>query len=1164
MQIDILAEGHSTRGRTRRLLGFVSALLLVAAVAAACDDSPKPVSTISSQVTETSSAPSTTKAADSTDSRTEAGATLVPDSATSAPAPAISAPAAPSSAPAPPGPPSLDDTIFNTDVIAIVRPVSAEAGVLTVETKGKTHYNPVIQNRLEVVEYLKGDGGSEVVVDVVDMLYGVAFPSAGSVVYSSAGQALEVAESNLAGQRRDMVGEEGVIFLSSSLNLDAFNINIMDTSLKNETEYMQVASQLRIYSTEGKLDSASTILRLGSESDESAKEVSVGELRERIEAMDSLLREGDGIEGYEDCIKLGFQDERYRRGFVGGVRDIEPYRLLQSGLPAGAVLHSYTMSPARQWLTGDNAHLFDYSATQVSTTRPLPAGAYEVNAHFQKAEWVVCDYTPHPSIWRYTFKPANDVLHEAFFDPVETGGVVGVSGDNGVLKPNGFEADDGETYIGSIEWQDGQVEMVKIDFPQSSGLSGYRADFIAMDGSVSLRLDFDDANESVANNDTTTTLTWGVCEQPWEDGDLLMLRIAEGAPDDGVQATSDSNCGDSSKPVSTNSSHASAPVNSYGSPSLGEGIAGYEECVEAMLLHENFRRKYRESLSSVYDVESAPSGLPAGSIIDEFTNNYPKQWFTGVNAHLFHYGENKITITRPMPAGAYEVNAHFQEAAWMPCDYEPPPVRWRYTFEPANNVLHEAFFDPVDIGDAVGAGGDNGVLRPDEYESHSQMFRHVIESIKWQDDQVKMKLSLGAYIHYVDFIAPDGSVSLRLWNGDASITHDAGDGSATLTWGVCEQPWVEGVLLMLRLRNANNPTDDGVVVTNDYGCPGEASESGAPPVAPATLIVIPSATEVPAKRDGTTFSNPLPHDVKFEAGVFDMQITAVDRDAWPKIQAEKPSNEAPALGYDYVMWTISVENVRGSSTEYAQLITESSFNLSGSYGLVYRPLGQVNGCGTIPNELFGLLHLGDKTEGNVCFSVPTDETDLTLRYSDNHYGANHTAAVSDYIRVVLWFRAEEPSGRIVPIPRSFWTATTTCGRSGSPEVSSRDGEVQASDVDGYISKYNIEITSGGQLFLYVNNFHTAGCDTVIVSFDGKTLKRTNGTVVEDRYTNSCFVYGDNELKSKETYAVQQYDFDLPRTNFDLEPINEHPLTALGKQVCAGTVPPPAHSISLYF
>ena len=66
----------------------------------------------------------------------------------------------------------------------------------------------------------------------------------------------------------------------------------------------------------------------------------------------------------------------------------------------------------------------------------------------------------------------------------------------------------------------------------------YRLDFIVLDGSVSLRLNFNDADE--AEEDGTVTLKWGVCEQPWKAEDLLMLRIAKGIPEDGVVATNDS------------------------------------------------------------------------------------------------------------------------------------------------------------------------------------------------------------------------------------------------------------------------------------------------------------------------------------------------------------------------------------------------------------------------------------------------------------------------------------------------------------------------------------------------------------------------------------------------------------------------------------------------
>ncbi len=55
-------------------------------------------------------------------------------------------------------------------------------------------------------------------------------------------------------------------------------------------------------------------------------------------------------------------------------------------------------------------------------------------------------------------------------------------------------------------------------------------DFIELDGSVPLSLNIDDATIDAANH----TLSWTVSEQPWHDGDKLMLRIREAlsAPED--------------------------------------------------------------------------------------------------------------------------------------------------------------------------------------------------------------------------------------------------------------------------------------------------------------------------------------------------------------------------------------------------------------------------------------------------------------------------------------------------------------------------------------------------------------------------------------------------------------------------------------------------------
>ena len=60
------------------------------------------------------------------------------------------------------------------------------------------------------------------------------------------------------------------------------------------------------------------------------------------------------------------------------------------------------------------------------------------------------------------------------------------------------------------------------------------------------------------------------------------------------------------------------------------------------------------------------------------------------------------------------------------------PITWRYTFTSEADVLHEAFFDPVDINEAVGADADNGALKPNIFNNGTDEV--VIKRVDWQDD----------------------------------------------------------------------------------------------------------------------------------------------------------------------------------------------------------------------------------------------------------------------------------------------------------------------------------------------------------------------------------------------------------------------------------------------
>ena len=154
---------------------------------------------------------------------------------------------------------------------------------------------------------------------------------------------------------------------------------------------------------------------------------------------------------------------------------------------------------------------------------------------------------------------------------------------------------------------------------------------------------------------------------------------------------------------------------------------------------------------------------------------------------------------------------------------------------------------------------------------------------------------------------------------------------------------------------------------------------------------------------GSTLSNPHPYGVNFEAGIFDMQITAVDLDAWPEIQARNSANDPPAEGRRYVMWTLAVENKRGNP-DVSEDADEGDFSAVVS-GVRYETFSFEHWCGIIPSELDHDLFLGGKAEANVCFSLPEDDSNITLMYDVDHTDANGNEIDSE-----VWFRGVDDSG----------------------------------------------------------------------------------------------------------------------------------------------------------
>ena len=180
------------------------------------------------------------------------------------------------------------------------------------------------------------------------------------------------------------------------------------------------------------------------------------------------------------------------------------------------------------------------------------------------------------------------------------------------------------------------------------------------------------------------------------------------------------------------------------------------------------------------------SGLAAGAEVKGETYRaselYDRFRLTGADATLFQNViddadgdpttgyDGTLVAVRPLPEGVYRLQEHKQIHSFIPCDFFPDDAydEWKVTVMSPPSAVHEAFFDPVAIGAAVGADGTNGVLKPAAFTVGGASA--TITSLKWESGVVTMELNPSASLagHAVDFIALDGSVALTLSFDDAT------------------------------------------------------------------------------------------------------------------------------------------------------------------------------------------------------------------------------------------------------------------------------------------------------------------------------------------------------------------------------------------------------------
>ena len=428
---------------------------------------------------------------------------------------------------------SLDHMILLSDTIVLVQPldsVTASGKTIQSDDGVAPTYRPMLEFRFKVVRYLKGNGEAEIEVEAPARRTYVSLEKAGSHIDS-----LEKGHDN------KWDDHEAILFLvSPRTDLREFG------AIEDGTTYHFTSSEAFLdhpYDNQYSIDSHNKAwipaIEPGGSSEAGADsqkfwvdpkpikgvteliEISVAELESRIGAVDLLLAEGRDIDGYEVCLRYSFGLDAWMRRYlevegkpyVPGTREDR----IASGLPAGTVIDDGSIfgeGYIKEWVMGPVAELFevvhadtegnlldiDFEATrteptayrlQFRTARPLPADVYELDVRSQHADLMPCNYVPdHPPGKNITtvYGPEG-TLHEALFDPVDgDGDTVGISADNGNLKSDAFTVDGSEIQVDRIDWSAGNVEM---QITPHNALADHNIDFIALDGSVSLRLDFE-------------------------------------------------------------------------------------------------------------------------------------------------------------------------------------------------------------------------------------------------------------------------------------------------------------------------------------------------------------------------------------------------------------------------------------------------------------------------------------------------------------------------------------------------------------------------------------------------------------------------------------------------------------------------------------------------
>ncbi len=452
-----------------------------------------------------------------------------------------------------PSPLSLSERILRSDVIARARLTSVAPSSWWYYYGQHKAYAPAVAFTFDVKEALYGSPGDSVVVGLL-----LSKPWENQVPaepYKTEAKALEVSGVwNESRRVTEWDERDAIIFLSLASNVsESWADGVPSTVQYVFVSERSIGGNARMSEDEYTIHSpknqvwlpAVSVGEAGSQTFylDDPKIVnlpatnSLADLKTAITTATAKIE--SSIPGYRECLLAKEQDERDGRPTYPPAFWSQIDKTIASGLPTDTVLSDLSgwkgiggypnlflegpdSTRFKQVLSDTDTNPENRFDVHIHTTRPLPFGVYEIHTNHQTHRMKPCNYVPPYRVkWLVTVEPPDGTLHELFFDPGTDGSAVTADNMNGVLKPTSFtDANGASATLSSISYESSTVMMT---LSPHNGLTGHILDFIELDGTVSLSLNVGDATVDSANN----TLSWTVSEQPWHDGDKLMVRIRD-------------------------------------------------------------------------------------------------------------------------------------------------------------------------------------------------------------------------------------------------------------------------------------------------------------------------------------------------------------------------------------------------------------------------------------------------------------------------------------------------------------------------------------------------------------------------------------------------------------------------------------------------------------